>query len=350
MEAPGTRITHPLSDTNPVIVQSGQLSAPPHSSHPLPMPGGSLLQATNESGKIIFPTIPTSGQLPFLDERTTTANLALNQAPHIVTGNLITIDLPGPEKPGSLTVIRPPVPRKKVKKPTRQPRRPMMLLSIVSVCLATLLLALLIANPLGRAMQSGGIQQSINTFLSNGPLTSLSPERHLITPSPVPPSLIDEGKCGDASIWGTCAGETTVSGVIGTGQMESPLKGEGASISQDFGLPEYQYWCGCYRPHSGIDLAAPYDTPIKAADSGEVIWVGWDDTGLGYGVKISHGNYVATIYGHMYRYIVEVGTVVQKGDIIGYVGSTGQSTGPHVHFMFLVYNRWVNPIEHMVLP
>lgn len=132
--------------------------------------------------------------------------------------------------------------------------------------------------------------------------------------------------------------------------MESPLKGEGAIITQEFGVPEYQYWCGCYRPHSGIDLAAPFGMAVKASDSGEVIWVGWDDTGLGYAVKISHGNYVATIYGHLYSYIVQVGSVVQKGDTIGYEGSTGQSTGPHVHFMVLVYNRWVNPEDHVELP
>jgi murein DD-endopeptidase MepM/ murein hydrolase activator NlpD len=81
-----------------------------------------------------------------------------------------------------------------------------------------------------------------------------------------------------------------------------------------------------------------------------VIWVGWDWSGLGWAVKISHGNYIATIYGHMDHYIVKIGQSVTKGQIIGYEGSTGASTGPHLHFMVLVHNIWVNPLLYVALP
>ena len=68
-----------------------------------------------------------------------------------------------------------------------------------------------------------------------------------------------------------------------------------------------------------------------AADSGQVIWTGWDWSGLGWAVKISHGHYIATIYGHLQRFIVSVGQNVAKGQVIAYEGSTGASTGPHLH-------------------
>ena len=135
---------------------------------------------------------------------------------------------------------------------------------------------------------------------------------------------------------------------MGTEQMQRPIVG--ATVTQVFANPEYQTWCGCVKPHSGIDLAAPLGTPITATDSGQVIWVGWDWSGLGWSVKINHGHYVATIYGHMASYIVKAGQNVMKGQLIGYEGSTGASTGPHLHFMVLANNIWLNPTQYMVLP
>jgi murein DD-endopeptidase MepM/ murein hydrolase activator NlpD len=160
--------------------------------------------------------------------------------------------------------------------------------------------------------------------------------------------MMNEGYCGGNDIWGTCATYNTQSGVMGTGHMQHPING--AIITQVFAHPEYQLWCGCWKPHTGIDLAAPYGSPIMAADSGQVIWTGWDWSGLGWAVKINHGNYIATIYGHMERFIVKVGQNVTKGQVIGYEGSTGASTGPHVHFMVLVNNIWVNPTLYVQLP
>jgi murein DD-endopeptidase MepM/ murein hydrolase activator NlpD len=86
--------------------------------------------------------------------------------------------------------------------------------------------------------------------------------------------------------------------------------------------------------HNGLDIAAPAGTPLYAADAGKVIWSGWRNDGLGYCVMVDHGNGLITVYGHMIRQPpVYVGQYVGRGQQIGNIGSTGRSTGPHVHFM-----------------
>lgn len=204
------------------------------------------------------------------------------------------------------------------------------------------------ASPLDLGQHSQTIVQTIGSFFSTNSLNTFNPTQHIPTPTATPALLTNEGSCGGTDIWGTCATAITASGVMGTGQMVHPLSG--AVITQAFGRPEYQSWCGCVKPHSGIDLAAPYGTPVTAADSGQVIWTGWDWSGLGWAVKINHGHYIATIYGHLARFIVKVGQNVTKGDVIAYEGSTGASTGPHVHFMVLVNNIWVDPSLSIALP
>jgi murein DD-endopeptidase MepM/ murein hydrolase activator NlpD len=85
------------------------------------------------------------------------------------------------------------------------------------------------------------------------------------------------------------------------------------------------------RLHAGIDIAAPSGTPIGAAIAGTVIYAGWQ-SGYGNVVILSHGGGLSTLYGHQSRLGVSLGQVVGQGQIIGYVGTTGHSTGPHVHF------------------
>ncbi len=225
---------------------------------------------------------------------------------------------------------------------------PAVLLSIVFVIiLATLLTVPLNSGQDGQQAQSLG--QSVINWITDGQTTHyLTTSQQIDPPTATPALLTGEGYCGGTDIWGTCATAVTASGVMGTGQMQRPIVG--AVITQPFAHPEYQSWCGCWRPHTGIDLAAPYGTPIMAADSGQVIWTGWDWSGLGWAVKINHGHYIATIYGHMSRFIVSVGQNVTKGQVIGYEGSTGASTGPHLHFMVMVNNIWVNPILYVQLP
>lgn len=231
--------------------------------------------------------------------------------------------------------------------PLPRRRRRIVLFSAISSGLVILTFATLFVTPLGQGQQQG-FTQAISNFFTSGSENSFSADSHIATPTPTQALLTNEGYCGGSDIWGTCAGATTTGGVMGTGHMQAPISG--AIITQPFAHPEFQSWCGCWKPHSGIDLAAAYGTPIVAADSGQVIWVGWDWSGLGWAVKISHGHYIATIYGHLSRFIVTVGQNVNKGDIIAYEGSTGASTGPHLHFMVLTNNIWVDPINFIALP
>ncbi len=84
--------------------------------------------------------------------------------------------------------------------------------------------------------------------------------------------------------------------------------------------------------HMALDIAAPTGTPVYAADGGKVTWSGWDNTGYGYAIKIDHGNGIVTLYAHHSYLNVRYGDYVNKGALIGRVGSTGRSTGPHLHF------------------
>lgn len=98
--------------------------------------------------------------------------------------------------------------------------------------------------------------------------------------------------------------------------------------------------------HNGIDLAAAAGTPIYAAKSGTVSFVGWYGTG-GKAVIIEHGGGLRTIYMHMSDWGTTAGTAVNAGDLIGYVGSTGFSTGPHLHFQVEVNRTPVNPRHYL---
>ena len=84
--------------------------------------------------------------------------------------------------------------------------------------------------------------------------------------------------------------------------------------------------------HKGLDIAAPYGTPVKAAATGTVTQAGWNSGGYGYLVVISHGNGVETYYGHCSSIAVTKGEQVSAGEVVSYVGSTGDSTGNHLHF------------------
>ncbi len=83
--------------------------------------------------------------------------------------------------------------------------------------------------------------------------------------------------------------------------------------------------------HTGIDLSAPTGTSVFAADAGTVIFAGWSNWGYGYSIVLAHGSYL-TLYGHLSAVSVSCGQRVGKGALIGAVGSTGNSSGPHLHF------------------
>ncbi len=101
------------------------------------------------------------------------------------------------------------------------------------------------------------------------------------------------------------------------------------------------------RFHTGIDLAAPTGTPIYAARAGQVDTAGWSRFGYGLHVILDHGGAHETLYGHMSRIAVRPGQWVARGDLLGYVGSTGWSTGPHLHFEVRVGGAARNPVAYL---
>lgn len=220
-------------------------------------------------------------------------------------------------------------------------------ISMISM-LIILLLTVVVTTPLGNS--NTPLLQGIGNLLLSDAQNPFSPAQHIATPTATPALTTLEGSCNAPymGLWGTCATAVTESGVMGSGDMQPPMKEE--RITQAFGLPEYQTWCSCVKSHTGIDLATSYGNPVTAADSGQVIWVGWDWSGLGNAVKINHGRYIATVYGHLASYIVHVGQNVNKGDVIAYEGSTGASSGPHVHFMVVDNNHFKDPTLYVTLP
>ena len=98
----------------------------------------------------------------------------------------------------------------------------------------------------------------------------------------------------------------------------------------------------------GVDIATAMGTPVLTADAGRVIMAGWpDNTGYGNRVMIDHGNGYVTLYGHLSKIYVTVGQTVRRGDQIGAEGSTGRSTGPHLHFEVRRGGVAINPLEFL---
>ncbi|MHA6688873.1 M23 family metallopeptidase [Devosia sp. A449] len=123
-----------------------------------------------------------------------------------------------------------------------------------------------------------------------------------------------------------------------------PLEG-GGTLRSRFGYRIHPIF-KTRRLHTGADLAAPSGTPIYAAGDGVIQYYKWQ-SGYGNKVEISHVNGYETAYGHMSRYVdgLSVGSHVRQGQIIGYVGSTGQSTGPHLHFEIKINGNLVDPLS-----
>lgn len=130
--------------------------------------------------------------------------------------------------------------------------------------------------------------------------------------------------------------EAAGEGVAGpaTGSFIWPTEG---FISQEF-----------HTGHSGVDIANEEWTPVNAADGGIVIFAGWSDLGLGYAVGIDHGNGYQTWYGHLASEpYVEVGQVIWQGGYLGPMGTTGKSTGPHLHFVVMKDGAYQNPLDYL---
>ena len=120
---------------------------------------------------------------------------------------------------------------------------------------------------------------------------------------------------------------------VGTGRFVWPMSG---TISQRF-------WTG----HSGIDIAAKSGAPIVAADDGYVAVLQSSRTGYGNMIVLDHGNGYQTRYAHLSAFYVEAGQSISRGETIGACGSTGRSTGPHLHFEVIVNGVRRNPVSYL---
>ncbi len=127
-----------------------------------------------------------------------------------------------------------------------------------------------------------------------------------------------------------------------------PIPADASKGTGAFGWPTAgQITQGYWEHHRALDIGAWKGAPVLAADSGYVVAAGWDDSGYGRTVVIDHGNGFLTRYAHMQVYYVEVGDSVAKGQQIGEVGSTGNSTGPHLHFEVIQNGVLRNPFGYL---
>jgi murein DD-endopeptidase MepM/ murein hydrolase activator NlpD len=127
------------------------------------------------------------------------------------------------------------------------------------------------------------------------------------------------------------------------GQLLRPVN---APITSGFG-PRTHPITGFVRMHNGVDFGAAHGTPIRAAESGVVVVAGWNSGGFGNYVIINHGGGFQTLYAHQSSLAVGTGAQVSRGQVIGYVGSTGASTGPHLHWEVWVGGTPVNPVAYL---
>ena len=123
-----------------------------------------------------------------------------------------------------------------------------------------------------------------------------------------------------------------------------------AQISQGFGPSTYPFeppYGGYPHFHTGIDMVEPFGSPIYAADDGIVALVGSSSSGYGRYVVIAHSGGLDTLYGHLSAALVKVGQLVTQGQTIGLEGSTGNSTGPHLHFELRIKQKPVDPTPYL---
>ncbi len=131
--------------------------------------------------------------------------------------------------------------------------------------------------------------------------------------------------------------------------LKSPI--EFARISSRFSSRRLHPVLKVYRPHNGVDYAAPTGTPIRTVGDGVVVEASYS-RGNGNYIKIRHNSVYTTMYLHMSRFAkgMKRGKTVAQGDEIGYVGSTGLATGPHLHFMFFINGSYVDPLKVEIPP
>ena len=171
----------------------------------------------------------------------------------------------------------------------------------------------------GAAIFNDPFNQTIHDFKSSPPVLAVN--AYIMVPGGSKPIVVKK----------VSYSSTTPSNAIkGTSNFQWPTA---ACISQF-------YWAR----HPGIDLANSKGTAVVASDAGYVEFVGWDNSGYGNMILVNHGNGAITRYAHLSAFAVEAGASVKKGQLIGRIGSTGRSTGPHLHFELIVNGVHRNPV------
>ena len=142
-------------------------------------------------------------------------------------------------------------------------------------------------------------------------------------------------------------GSSTPKSLFRTGSVSIPsrMPVEGVRMTSDYGS-RFHPVLGGRRQHNGVDLAGPVGTPVHATADAVVAKAEWFSS-YGLFVQLEHGGAIETRYGHMSRLNVYAGQQVHKGDVIGYIGTTGRSTGPHLHYEVRIAGVAVNPGPYM---
>jgi murein DD-endopeptidase MepM/ murein hydrolase activator NlpD len=153
--------------------------------------------------------------------------------------------------------------------------------------------------------------------------------------------MVPGGNGGNCNIWeagptvaGGSSGSGGTAGVSGSYSLwgcNASVQGGGFPATNPLGGSRYTFFQGFSGAHTGVDLSADSGTPVGAAGLGTVVFAGWNSYGYGNTVVIAHGT-TFTLYGHLSSIGVRCGQSVSAGQTIGGVGSTGRSSGPHLHF------------------
>lgn len=194
------------------------------------------------------------------------------------------------------------------------------------------------AAPAAPAAEEDPGQPAASSAWAAGVTLSAPPAREYLSPDAVPAPAKEAprpaAQVSDAPVTRWNARIEEVSG--GNGRLRWPLQG---LLTSRFGPRGRGY-------HRGIDVAAPYGREVRAAAAGIVVEAGWA-TGLGRRVVIDHGDGFQTVYAHFSRILVSQGQRVARGEVIGLVGTSGWSTGPHLHFEVHVGGRAMNPLRYL---
>jgi murein DD-endopeptidase MepM/ murein hydrolase activator NlpD len=163
--------------------------------------------------------------------------------------------------------------------------------------------------------------------------------RYVYVPPP-PKASVTSSKAGSSAV-GAISAPPAGAPRGTTGSMIWPMRGV---ITTYYGQT---IWYGI---HQGLDISTAANTPIVAADGGVVIQASWSNDGYGNMVMIAHSNGLYTLYGHLNQINVRAGQQVARGQVIGLEGSTGNSTGPHLHFEVRwgrIYGQTLNPLTYL---